>query len=158
MTDTINKYTVYMLRGLPAGVFGEAYVVVANANVSAGICRSEHYILTQRPQESMRSGALRISVNDLPAELGTVDADFAIGEGLRQAEIDIFELLEKRAIELNRPDVALFPFDLKECQNPFVGCRMRGRFLQQLSEIGNSTKCQSLSRYMSLLQQVSVIG
>lgn len=157
MTETTSKYTVYMMRGLPAGVFGEAYVVVASANVSTGIYRAEYYILTQRPQESLRSGALGITANDLPAELGIVDADFAIGEGLRQAEINIFEMLDNRAIELNRPDVAHLSFDLQKCQNPFVGCRMRGRFLQQLADIGTSTKCPSLSRYMGLLQQVSVV-
>ena len=157
MTEDTSKYSVYVLRGLPAGVFGEAYVVVASANVSAGIYRAEHYILTQRPQESLQSGALRITTTDLPAELGVVDTDFVIREGLRQAEIDIFELLEKRAIELNRPDIALLPFKLQECHSPFVGCRMRGRFLQQLADICEATKCQSFSRYMSLLQQVSVI-
>lgn len=157
MTATASKYTFYMLRGLPAGVFGEAYVVVATTTGSTMTFRTEHYILTQRPQESLRSGVLNIVANDFPAELGIVDADFAISNGLHQAEIDIFEMLEKRSIELDRPEVALLPFDLKECPNPFVGCRMRGRFLQQLEDIGNSTKCPSLSRHMRLLQQVRVI-
>lgn len=146
-----------MLRGLPAGVFGEAYVVVACAIVPTGTYRTEHYILTQRPQESLYSGTLSIVANDLPAELGIVDTDFAICQGLHQSEIDIFELLEKRSIELDRPDVALLPFNLQECQSPFVGCRMRGRFLQQLAEIGTSTKCPTLSNHMILLQKVSVI-
>jgi hypothetical protein len=140
MAENTDKYCVYTLRGLPAGVFGEAYIVVASANVSTGIYRAEHYILTQRPQESLRSGALRINATDLPTDLGVVDADFAIGEGYRQAEIDIFELLEKRAIELNRADVALLPFKLKPCQSPFVGCRMRGRFLQQLADVSGKVK------------------
>jgi len=156
MTDTISKYTVYQLRGLPPGVFGESYVVVACDDGFKGKFRAEHHILTQRPQESLRSGVLNIN-SDLPAELGIIDADFVIGEGLRQAEITIFELMEKRSIELDRPDVALLPFDLKECPSPFVGCRMRGRFLKQLEDIGKSTKCQALDRYMNLLQQVGVV-
>jgi hypothetical protein len=156
MTDTTSKYTFYILRKLPPGVFGEAYVVVASANVTTGTWRAEHHILTQRPKECLHSGALIIDGRKLPAELGIVDAEFAIGEGLHQAEIDIIDLLEKRSIELDRPDVALMPFELKECQSPFVGCRMRGRFLKQLTDIGNSTKCPSLSRYMSLVQQINV--
>jgi hypothetical protein len=56
MTDTASKYTFYILRGLPAGVFGEAYVVVASTTGSTMTFRAEHYILTQRPQESLRSG------------------------------------------------------------------------------------------------------
>lgn len=158
MPNNADKYSVYAIRGLPAGVFGESYVVVASANTSAGIYNAEYYILTQRPQESLRSGSLRISASGFPEELVTVDADFAIGEGLRQAEIDMFELLESRASELNRPDVALLQFTLQSCQSPFVGCRMRGRFIQQLTDIGEATKCQTLSSYIRILQQISIIA
>lgn len=156
MSDSISKYIVYQLRGLPLGVFGESYIVVACDDSVKGKLRAEHHILTQRPHESLRSGALNID-RDLPPEFGIIDADFALSEGFHQAEIAIFELLEKRSSELNRPDVALLPFNLKECPSPFVGCRMRGRFLKQLEDIGKSSKCQVLSRYMNRLQQVKVV-
>ena len=157
MTKTTSKYTIYRLRGLPPGVFGEAYVVVATDIIYQSTFRAEHYILTQRPQESLRGGTLDIRKSDLPSELGIVDADFAIEEGLRQAEIDIVDMLEKRSIELSRQEIALMSFDLQECHSPFVGCRMRGKFLKQISDIAESTKCSSLYQYLSLVQQVRVI-
>ena len=61
MTDSISKYTVYQLRGLPPGVFGESYVVVACDDSSTGEYRAEHHILTQRPQESLRSSVSNIA-------------------------------------------------------------------------------------------------
>lgn len=129
MTDSTSKYTIYQLRGLPPGIFGKSYVVVACDDSLKGKFRAEHYILTQRPHESMQSGVLNMD-NDLPAELGIIDANFVISEGLRQAEIAIFELLGKMSIELDRRDIAILPFNLKECPSPFVGCRMRGLFLR----------------------------
>jgi hypothetical protein len=156
MIDTKSNYHIYNLHGLPAGVFGESYVIVAWATDSEGKYRSEHHILTQRPQESLKSGILNINANNLPTELGTIDENFAIEESLRQANIDLYDLLEKRSIELKRPDVALLPFDLKKCPSPFVGCRMRGLFIKPLEDIGSSTKCPSLTIYLRMLQNVTV--
>lgn len=157
MTENTSKYNVYQLKGLPAGVFGEAYVVVASDSVSQSTFRSEYYILTQRPQESLHIGTLDINKNDIPAELGPVDADFAIREGLHQAENDLFDMLEKRSNDLGRAEVAFLQFTLQECHSPFVGCRMRGKFLKQLEDIAESAKCTSLHTYLTLLQQVRVI-
>ncbi len=158
MTDAISKYAVYMLKGLPAGVFGEAYAVVTNTVDPTGAFFIEHYILTQRPQESLKSGSFNFHASDLPSELGVIDADFAMKEGLNQAEMHIIEMLEERSVELDRPDVALLQFDLQECEISFVGCKMRGQFLQQFADIRKSTKCPSFSRYMTLLQQVNVFS
>lgn len=157
MTGTTSKFIVYIIKGLPAGVFGESYVVVASDTISRLTFRAEYYILTQRPQESMRGGTLDIHKNDLPPELGTVDADFAIGEGFHQAEIDIIDMLEKRSRDLGRPDIALLPFSLEEHHRPFVGCRMRGQLLKQIDVIAESTKCTALFSYLSLVQQVKII-
>lgn len=157
MTDTTSKYVIYMLHRLPAGVFGEAYAIATGTEVAHGEYRAEHFILTQRPNEALKIGTVDISGKSFPAELGTVDADFAIAEAHRQAEIDLLFLLEQRASELGRPDLAYLPFDLKQCPSPLVGCWMRGRFMKQLMAIKDATKCPSLARYLSLLQQISVI-
>jgi len=146
-----------MLRRLPAGVFGEAYAIVTGTEVAQGEYRAEHFMLTQRPNEALQMGAVDISGKSFPVELGTVDADFAIAEAYRQAEIDLLFLLEQRATELGRPDLAYLPFELEQCPSPFVGCWIRGRFTKQLMAIKDATKCPSLARYLSLLQQISVV-
>lgn len=157
MSDTDYIYKSYRLTGLPLGVFGETYIVVATSDSRFGGFSVEYYILSSRPKESMRTRTLEVYAKDLPEELGVVDADFAINEGLRQAEVDIIQMLEERSIELNRPGLAILPFKIQEDNIPFVGFRMRGQFLNQLEDILRYTKCQRLARYMDLLHQVRPI-
>jgi hypothetical protein len=154
MTD---EFTVYMLLRLPPGMFGETYVITTGTEVSKGECDGEYYILTQRPQEALRSRAFHFSGNSLPAELGVVDSKFAQAEALRQSELDLFLLLEARAAELGRPDLACLPFELQQRTSPFVGCWMHGRFVEQLKVINRTSRCPALVRYLDLLQQVSII-
>lgn len=156
MTDKTPEYSIYMLRGLPAGVFGETYAIVTGTEVAQGEYRAEYFILTQRPIESMKMGAFDIDGNLFPAELGTVDTNFAQAEAYRQAEMDLYLLLEMRASELGRPDVAYLPFELEQRPSPFVGCWMRGCFMKQLMTVKDATKCPSLARYLNLLQQIRV--
>lgn len=157
MTDKTFEYTIYTLRGLPAGVFGEAYAIVTGTEVAQGEYRAEYFILTQRPTESLHMGAFDISGNSFPAELGTVDTIFVQTEARQQVDIDLHLLLEKRATELGRPDVAYLPFELEQRSSPFVGCWMRGCFTNQLMTVKDATKCPELARYLSLLQQITVI-
>lgn len=157
MTDKTSEYTIYTLRGLPAGVFGEAYAIVTGTEVTQGEYRAEYFILTQRPSELLHMGAFDISGNSFPTELGTVDTIFVQAEAKQQVDIDLLLLLEKRANELGRPDVAYLPFELEQRPSPFVGCWMRGCFMKQLMTVKGTTKCPGLARYLSLLQQISVI-
>lgn len=157
MTNTTPNYAVYTLKGLPTGVFGEAYAVVTGTKISVDKYRAEHFILTQRPQEALHSGVLDIAADTFPAELGAVDEKFSIDEGLRQAEIDIQEMLEARSIELGRPDIAYLRFELRACASPFVGCKMRGRFVPQLEAMRKATKCPQFERYLGLIQQINFV-
>ena len=156
MSDPTSMYTTYMVRGLPAGVFGEAYVVVAGAEVMPSTYRAEYGILTQRPKETLSVGGFDIATETFPSELGPVDAKFACEEALRQAENNLFEMLEDRATELNRPEVAHLQFELKECAMPLLGCWMRGRFTNQLIELKDNIQCQPLRTYLAALQRVTV--
>lgn len=147
-----------MVQGLPAGIFGEAYVIVTGIEVAAVQYRTEQFILTQRPQEAMYMDAFEINGTSFPAELGKVDMDFAMTEGLARAEFNVLDLLEKRSNELGRPDLACLRFELGRRPSPFVGCKMRGRFVEQLTAVKNATRCRSFANYLSLLDQVSVVG
>lgn len=159
MTNSSAKYVVYMLRLLPPGIFGEAYAICTGTESSPGQYRAEHFILMQRPSEALHIGTpIVFDSSKFPAELGAIDIDFAITEANRQAEIDLQLLLEKRATELQRPDLAYLPFDLQPRPGSLLSCWMRGRFNEQLNAINRSTKCPSLQSYLGLLQQNSVVG
>ena len=157
MNTANSGYLVYMLHGLPTGLFGESYVVVTGSEASPNRLWAEHFILTQRPHEALRAGTLEIAADTFPAELGVIDTDFAMEQGLRQAEIDLQEMLEVRCEALDRPDLTYLPIELKARPSPFVGCKMRGRFLAQVEEMRALTQCRPLKLYLELLQQVSVV-
>jgi hypothetical protein len=144
-----------MLRNLPAGLFGETYAIVTAIDDSQGNFTTEFFIFMKRPTEALHKGEFTIAGWSFPAELAVVDTDFAIDEGYRQAEIQISLLLEARGLELGRPDAAYLPFDLKDCASPFVSCRMRGMFTEQMKQVKDTTKCAPLARYLSLVEQVS---
>lgn len=157
MTNKKSKYVVYMLRRLSPGILGETYAIVTGTEVAPEDYRAEHFLLTQRPSEALHAGHFDIG-GKLPPDVGVIDIDFAITEAYRQVEIDIQLMLEKRAGELERPDLTYQAFELQERSVSLLSCWMRGRFTEQLIFIKNSTKCPSLAFYLNLLQQNSAIG
>ena len=148
---------MYQVQGLSASIFGEAYVVVNAIESSPGLFRREQFILTQRPTEAIKIDAFEINGRALPEELGKIDLDFVLDEGKTHAEDLVSLLLEHRANELGRPDLALVRFELSERPISFVGCKMRGRFVEQLTKMKETTKCVAFSFYLSLLDQVAIV-
>lgn len=158
MTTEPSKFSVYSIRGLPAGVWGESYAVIAAFESAPSELTTEFFILTKRPKETLSSGHLKIEVSPLPPELGKIDLEFASEEGLRQTELSLMDLLEVRAAELSRPDVAYLQFELKPTNTGcLLGCWMRGQFNSQLKEIQGITQCHPLARYLGFFSQVSII-
>ncbi|WP_143133134.1 hypothetical protein [Pseudoduganella namucuonensis] len=158
MQNQATKYTSYSIRGLPAGVWGESYAIVTAVELSSSELMAECFVLTKRPKEALHQSVLKIMVTTLPPELGTIDLDFALAEGKTQAELLLMDGLETRATELSRPDVAYLQFELKELPGlSLMSPWCRGLFNSQIVEIGRTTQCAALSRYISLLSQTSII-
>ncbi len=158
MTTEPSKFSVYSIRGLPVRVWGESYAVVAAFESAPTELITEYFVMTKRPKESLNSDALKIAVSPLPPELGKIDIEFALREGLRQTERLLMDLLEVRADELSRPDVAYLPFELKPTNTgDLLGCWMRGQFNSQLKEVQAKTKCRPLALYLGFLSKVGII-
>jgi hypothetical protein len=155
MSNTDRDYSVYRMNGLPAGLFGEAYVVCAGYDLPNEVFKGEWYILTQRPQEDLHHGSIEVSGEGLPSELGIIDVKFARAEALSQAKIELFQLIEQRTRQVNREDLAYLPFELQYIESPLLGCWMRGRFNSELTKIKELTGAPNLQTYLSLMQQVS---
>jgi hypothetical protein len=155
MSSADRDYTVCRIDGLPAGLFGEAYAICAAYALPDGDFKGEWYILTQKPREELHHGAIDVSGKGLPPELGVVDVEFAREEALTQARLDLLELLEKRAKQVDREDLVYLPFELKTIQNPLLGCWMRCRFTSEITKIKDITSAPNLQMYLSLLQRVT---
>lgn len=158
MVTEPSKFSIYSIRGLPAGVWGESYAIVTAFESAPNELTTEFFLMTRRPKESLNCGTLRVAVSPLPPELGKIDLDFTLQEGLRQAECLLTDLLEARAAELSRPDVAYLQFELKLTNTgDLLGSWMRGQFKPQIDEIRAKTQCRPLARYLDLLSQVGTI-
>lgn len=150
-------YSVYMVGGIPPGVFGEAYAICTATDLPNAVFRCEWFLLTQRPTESLHSGVVDISSTGVPKELGEIDLGFAMNEALAQARFDIFSLLEKRAQQVNREEIAYLPFELKRTPTPLLGCWMRGLYTNELRQMKLQTASYQLRTYLGLLEQVRSI-
>lgn len=157
MSNATSRYSVYSIGGLPAGVWGESYVVVTAYERVQDELVTEYFVLTKRPREALHAGSMIIAASPIPPDLGTIDLEFALQEGQEQARLDLYEMLEARGTELSRPDLAYLQFDLKPSRaGHLLGCWMRGQFNSQISEIKHATNSPSLKQYLGLLSQVAI--
>jgi len=158
MTTESAKFSVYSIGGLPTGVWGESYAVVGAFESAPNELTTEFFLLTARPKEALSSGTFKIAMSPLPPELGKIDLEFALQEGLHQTELSLKNLLEVRATELSRPDVAYLQFELIPTTTGYLlGCWMRGQFNSQLKEVQAKSQCPPLARYLGLYAQVGII-
>ncbi len=158
MASEQSKFFVYSIRRLPAGVWGESYALVTAFESATNEFTTEFFVITKRPSEALNSGNIKIIASPIPPELGKIDLEFTLQEGLQQTELLLMEMLETRAGELSRPDVAYSQFELKPIDTGYLlGCWMRGQFNSQLTEIQAKTRCAPLARYLGLFSQVGII-
>lgn len=153
MNHQTSEYTISPILGLHPGIFGESYAITTATEIAANKYGIECFILTQRPKESLLVRSFDIDVSGIPAELETFDLAFATREALTQSKIEIGNLLETRASELTRPDLAYLNFELSGSKGSIVGPWVRGRFSSQIRQISGITQCPRLKFYLSLLFQ-----
>ena len=149
-----SKYVIHEVNGLPAGVFGESYVVAVSSQAAPGSFHGETYVLTQRPQNAVTIERIECAQGDTPKAVITFDHEFMLEECLLAGRRLINVRLDGRAVEHNAPHVALLPYELKARERPFVGCWMRNLFHSQLRQICDTTECESLYRYLADVQQM----
>jgi hypothetical protein len=155
-TYTDSKYKIFQLRAVPAGLFGETYVVATGIHKEGDNYSYETFVITQRPQPALSTAAFPVCASGVPEELLTIDLDFLVEEGRQQGENRIIDRLSELAEERNRPELLSLQVQLEECPGrPFVGCWMRGLFHDQIREIAHSTECASLAKYLSLVASIS---
>jgi hypothetical protein len=153
-----SKYKILELTEMPPGVFGETYVIAVGIHTSGLHFKGEFYVLTQRPSFALAHGGWRFSQPPLSEVLPTVDLDFMMNESAESAQLRLVDRLLVRAEELNAPQLLSTQIKLIERQGrPFVGCRLRGMFSDQLSEVADTTECPSLHRYLEAVLQIQPV-
>ena len=150
------KYVAYRLGALPAGLFGETYVIAAGISEAAATFRCEYYVLSQRSEPHLHFESYSVSPGDVPEDLLKVDMDFLIQEGKQQAEnhlaARLFDIAEKK----QRPHLFELNISLVEIPSmPLLGCWMRGMFHDEIRDIAKSTQCNRLKSYLEAVTRSS---
>ncbi len=146
------KYVTYRLSGLPAGAFGETYVIAAAMTEGAGIYRCEYFVVTKRDEPHLFHEAFAFEPGDVLEELLKIDLEYLVGESRQQAENYLSERLFYIAEKKGRPNLLDYRHELVEMPYmPLHGCWMRGEFVEETRKIAEATRCSKLKRYLSLL-------
>lgn len=146
------KYSAYRLSGLPAGTFGETYVIATAMTEAAGSYRYEYFVVTKRDEPHLFYDEYTFDPADVPEELLKVDIDFLVGEARQQAENYLSQRLFNMAEKKARPSLLDFRLDLVEMSYmPLHGCWMRGDFVEETRAIAKATRCDYLKRYLELI-------
>lgn len=94
-----GRYVSFRVSGLPAGSFGETYVITAAAMSGNNAHRGEFFIVSKRHQPHMYHNAFEFLPGDVPEELVKVDEDYVLSEARDQAQnyLDdvLYQLAEK---------------------------------------------------------------
>lgn len=147
-----SKFQIFELESLPPGIFGETHVITVGIHTSGEYFKGESYVLTSRPEPRLHQKHWRFSSAGVPPELLSVDLDFILNEGRKYAENQLIDRLYEKAEQTRNAELLGVRVNLVECQNrPLVGCWIRNVFHDQTVEIKNTTECESLANYLSLL-------
>jgi len=154
MTKSNSEYKISALRRLPPGLLGsETYSIATATEVNADLIKAEYYLLVQRPTAALHQGTIALNLRNFPSELEKWDITFALDEAQLQVEIEAGILLEARAAELNREDLAYLPFEFKSSGVSLMGPLTRGLFETQIREILRQTESPKLKLYLGFLVQ-----
>ena len=158
MTKPNSEYRISALRKLPAGLLGtETYSIVTATEVNADLIKAEYFLLVQRPTATLHRGTIELNMKNFPSDLERWDTSFALDEAQLQVEIEVGNLLEARATELNRVDLAYLPFEFKSSGVSLMGPWTRGLFESQIKDVLRQTESPKLKLYLGFLVQNSPI-
>ena len=145
-----SSYKIYRLDTLPAGLFGENYVVTVALKAASHSYEGESYVFTQRPKPKLFIQKFTYSSKGVPSTLLSVDLNFIEEQARQVAEVHLIDKLQERAVKLHRPDLAALTIRLLDKQpRPFVGCWLRGAFHEEIKRAAAETRCRDLSVYLN---------
>jgi hypothetical protein len=156
MTDTTHSAPrFYSLDArLPASVFGETYIITAYtlAPRAPQFAIAEYYVLTTRADPALLMGKLSTHFGEIVPELGSFSEDDVHAEARDQALADLSDLLEKRAGELGRPDIAFVQLQARPIEaRPLLGAWMRNKWHREITWLAAGADNKKLARYCQLI-------
>lgn len=132
----------------------ETYSIVSATEVNADLIKAEYFILIQRPNSAVYCGAIEFKKKVFPVELEKWSISDALDKAQLQVKIEVENLLEARASELNRIDLAYLTFEFRSVgDSSLMGAWTRGLFESQIRDILSKTESPKLRLYLKCLVQ-----
>jgi len=153
-----SKYSSYRVSGLPAGPFGETYLIVVVINDSNRLKRWEYFLISKRSKPNLQKSACSYETSEDLDESLEIDEEFLVEEAKQQAAFYLEDALEEIASSSSRP----FSFDYKvEFLNtntsPLHSLWFRGELHDEIRDIAQSTECKELKFYLEILVKSSFV-
>ena len=159
MASEHKGYTWFRASGLPAGPFGETYVIVSTAQGGGGSHWIEYFIVSRRHDPRLRHEAFEFLVSDVPEELLAVEPSFFLAEARQQAEDCLWDALYKLAEThgdhvLDRYRVEL----IEQTSTPLHGLWFRGELHDEIRAVAKGTRNPQLKRVLDLVTKSSFMS
>lgn len=155
-TNQSRGYVSYRASGLPAGPFGETYVIASAAVGTNGTHWFEFFILSKRHKPHLYRGGFEFTAGDVPEELLKIDEDYLLSEARQQAQnyLDdaLFQLAEKHGDHV----LARYSVELIEIKNmPLLSLWIRGELHEEIQKVAKETRNPRLKLSLNLVMQNS---
>ena len=157
MENLDSEFNCYRVRGLPVGNFGESYLIVSTV-VEKTQRRWEWFFLSKRfdPGLLMSSYCYEESADFLDEH--PIDRAYLLEEAKYDAYTQISDKLEELAEEKAKPQLLELKYDFLPIEaNPIHNLWFHGLLHDDIKRMEESTQCEKLKRYLSLLVKSSFV-
>ena len=153
-----SKIKYSQIRGLPAGVFGEGYVLSVAIHDVGRHYKGEVYLVTKRPTESLEVVKFVCDGTDVDTDLVTINLDYVLSDADWHTDQKLFSMIAERAVSLNAPHIENIDPIFRECSNvPLLGCWLRGHFQSQIQAIAEQTESETLASQLAMIIRLPMI-
>lgn len=153
-----RSYVSYRVSGLPAGPFGETYVITTGVLGGDGAHWIEVFVVSKRHEPHLYRDAFEFISRDVPEDLLKVDEGYLLSEARQQAQNYLDEALYQLAEKHGDYVLDRYRAELVEVQNmPLLSLWMRGQLHDEIRTVAKETRCSRLRLCLRLLTQGSVM-
>lgn len=143
-----SEYKISALRGLHPGLLGKTYSIVTATEVDADLIKAEYFLLVQLPTAALHHRTCELNLKNSPPVLERWDISSALDEAQFRVKIEVENLLEALADELNGQELDFLPFEFKSNGVNLMSPWSSGLFHSQIREIMRRTESLKLKQHL----------
>ena len=151
--ERLEKYNVRLIARLPAGVFGEAYVIEAVSEISPKVFALESYVLSSKIAGSIYSETYDFGSPSANEEYIKFNLKTALEEVRLLTYRNLSHLMHQRAKDTKQEDIEYMEYKLRKTGIGLYSPKMRGLYIKEMNQILKETACKKLQRYLKATLQ-----